>query len=43
MARFDANATFPCLPFEPINQADYQELQAGVIKRCSTSDFFEAL
>jgi len=43
LARFDANATFPRLPFEPINQADYEELQAEVIKRRSTSDFFEAL
>ena len=43
LARFDANATFPRLPFEPINQAGYEELQAEVIKRRSTSDFFEAL
>jgi len=43
LARFDANATFPRLPFEPINQADYEELQAAVIKRRSTGDFFEAL
>ena len=43
LARFDANATFPRLPFEPINQADYEDLQAEVIKRRSTSDFFEAL
>ncbi|MDA7986850.1 MAG: ribonucleoside-triphosphate reductase, adenosylcobalamin-dependent, partial [Synechococcus sp. H1_metabat_bins_2.tsv.006] len=25
LARFDANATFPRLPFEPINQADYED------------------
>ena len=43
LARFDANATFPRLPFEPISQAGYEELQAEVIKRRSTSDFFEAL
>ena len=43
LARFDANATFPRLPFEPIDQAGYEELQAEVIKRRSTSDFFEAL
>jgi len=43
LARFDANATFPRLPFEPINQAGYEELQAEVVKRRSTSDFFEAL
>ena len=43
LARFDANATFPRLPFEPINQADYEELQAQVIQRRSTNDFFEAL
>ena len=43
LARFDANATFPRLPFEPINQATYEELQAAVVNRRSTSDFFEAL
>ena len=43
LARFDANATFPRLPFEPITQAEYEELQAQVVQRRSTNDFFEAL
>ena len=43
LARFDANATFPRLPFEPIDQATYEQLQSDVIARRSTSDFFEAL
>ena len=43
LARFDANATFPRLPFEPINQDTYEELQAAVVSRRSTNDFFEAL
>ena len=43
LARFDANATFPRLPFEPITQAEYEGLQAQVVQRRSTNDFFEAL
>ena len=43
LARFDANATFPRLPFEPIDQATYERLQAEVVERRSTNDFFEAL
>ncbi|MEB3177241.1 MAG: ribonucleoside-triphosphate reductase, adenosylcobalamin-dependent [Synechococcus sp.] len=43
LARFDANATFPRLPFEPIDQATYERLQAEVVQRRSTNDFFEAL
>jgi ribonucleotide reductase class II len=43
LARFDANATFPRLPFEPIDQATYQQLQQQVATRRSTTDFFEAL
>jgi ribonucleotide reductase class II len=43
LARFDANATFPRLPFEPIDQATYQRLQQEVATRRSTTDFFEAL
>jgi ribonucleotide reductase class II len=43
LARFEANATFPRLPFEPITQAEYEELQAQVVQRRSTNDFFEAL
>jgi len=43
LARFDANATFPRLPFEPIDQESYTKLQAEVIKRRKDCDFFDAL
>jgi len=43
LARFDANATFPRLPFEPIDAATYQRLSAEVVARRRSSDFFEAL
>ena len=43
LARFDANATFPRLPFEPIDRATYQQLQADVKERRMNDDFFEAL
>ena len=43
LARFDANATFPRLPFEPIDQATYSRLSAEVVARRRTDDFFEAL
>jgi ribonucleotide reductase class II len=43
LARFDANATFPRLPFEPIDAATYQRLQAEVISRRRNGDFFDAL
>jgi ribonucleotide reductase class II len=43
LARFDANATFPRLPFEPIDAATYQRLQAEVAARQRNSDFFDAL
>ena len=43
LARFDANATFPRLPFEPIDHATYEQLQSEVVGRRRTSDFFEAL
>jgi ribonucleotide reductase class II len=43
LARFDANATFPRLPFEPIDAATYQRLTAEVNTRRSTTCFFEAL
>ncbi len=43
LARFDANATFPRLPFEPIDQATYTRLQQEVEARRRTGDFFEAL
>jgi ribonucleotide reductase class II len=43
LARFDANATFPRLPFEPIDRATYQQLQADVKERRMNDDFFDAL
>ncbi|MEB3301469.1 MAG: ribonucleoside-triphosphate reductase, adenosylcobalamin-dependent, partial [Cyanobacteriota bacterium] len=43
LARFDANATFPRLPFEPIDRATYLQLQAEVQARRRSEDFFEAL
>ena len=43
LARFDANATFPRLPFEPISAETYERLQSEVFKRRTSSDFFEAL
>ena len=43
LARFDANATFPRLPFEPINSTTYEKLQSDVIERRISKDFFEAL
>ena len=43
LARFDANATFPRLPFEPIDRATYQQMQAEVKERRMNDDFFEAL
>ena len=43
LARFDANATFPRLPFEPITAEDYDNLQSEVIQRRINSDFFDAL
>ena len=43
LARFDANATFPRLPFEPINKEEYIALQNKVIKRRVNKDFFDAL
>nr|WP_320675489.1 ribonucleoside-triphosphate reductase, adenosylcobalamin-dependent [Prochlorococcus sp. MIT 1341] len=43
LARFDANATFPRLPFEPIDAKKYEELQSEVIKRRVSNSFFDAL
>ncbi len=43
LARFDANATFPRLPFEPINSEIYKKLNSEVLKRRVSNNFFEAL
>ena len=41
LARFDA--PFPRLPFEKIDQATFERLQAEVLERRSTDDFYAAL
>ena len=43
LARFDANATFPRLPFEPIDAETYEKLQSEVVERRISSNFFDAL
>jgi ribonucleotide reductase class II len=43
LARFDANATFPRLPFEPIDQATYHRMVLEVEQRRQCGDFFLAL
>jgi ribonucleotide reductase class II len=43
LARFDANATFPRLPFEPITVERFDELHSQVLQRRKSDDFFVAL
>jgi ribonucleotide reductase class II len=43
LARFDANETFPRLPFEPIDRATFERLQGEVEKRRKPGSFYEAL
>ena len=43
LARFDANETFPRLPFEPISQERYQLEVQQVLERRKTDDFDAAL
>jgi len=43
LARFDADETFPRLPFEPIDKKTYEKLNAKVLERRSCDDFFSAL
>ena len=43
LARFDANATFPRLPFEPIDAETYEQMQLEVVKRRVNTNFFDAL
>jgi len=43
LARFDDLQSFPRLPFEPISQAEYNELARGVLSRRITNDFNAAL
>jgi ribonucleotide reductase class II len=43
LARFDANETFPRLPFEPIDKATYDHLHKEVLQRRKGDDFFGLL
>ncbi len=43
LARFDANATFPRLPFEPIDAKTFETLQDEVVERRVSKNFFDAL
>jgi ribonucleotide reductase class II len=43
LARFDANATFPRLPFEPIDKETFLKLNSEVQQRRRNADFFEVL
>jgi hypothetical protein len=43
LARFDANETFPRLPFEPIDKATYDRLHEDVLQRRKSDDFFALL
>lgn len=43
LARFDDLQTFPRLPFEPIDQATYEQLMREVKARRQTDDFYGAL
>ena len=43
LARFDANATFPRLPFEPISRTEYEQQILDVGHRRVADDFHQAL
>ena len=43
LARFDANETFPRLPFEPISKEQYEKDLAAVLERRKSDDFYELL
>lgn len=43
LARFDDRQSFPRLPFEPIDKAEYDRLSAEVLVRRKTDDFKTAL
>lgn len=43
LARFDANATFPRLPFEPIDRDEYLAQQQAVVARRKDDNFHRAL
>jgi ribonucleotide reductase class II len=43
LARFDANETFPRLPFEPITKSQFDDMQSEVTARRITSDFSLAM
>jgi ribonucleotide reductase class II len=43
MARFDANETFPRLPFEPISKERFEEEMKGIKERRKSDDFYQLL
>ena len=43
LARFDANETFPRLPFEPIDKDTFEQLSDAVVSRRITDDFSLAM
>ncbi|MGF1537812.1 MAG: ribonucleoside-triphosphate reductase, adenosylcobalamin-dependent [Elainellaceae cyanobacterium] len=43
LARFDDHQTFPRLPFEPVDKAQYEKLMREVSERRSVDDFYTAL
>jgi len=43
MARFDANETFPRLPFEPISKERFEKEMQGIQERRKSEDFYELL
>ncbi len=43
LSRFDDHQTFPRLPFEPIDKAQYEQLMGKVCERRSVDDFYKAL
>jgi len=43
LARFDAYQTFPRLPFEPVDEATYNQLMREVEQRRKMDDFYSAL
>lgn len=43
LSRFDGGGAFPRLPFEPISDVEFYQLQAEVQRRQTNPDFFDAL
>jgi ribonucleotide reductase class II len=43
LSRFDGGGAFPRLPFEPISDVEFYQLQSEVQRRQTNTDFFDAL